>query len=66
MPFPETTTELVASGYKFDNDANCRGCGERIEWWVTPNGKKLPMDVDADGNAEAHWSNCPNAKDFRK
>jgi len=66
MPFPETTGELVKAGYKFDNQANCRGCGAAIEWWITPRGKKMPMDVDADGNAESHWANCPEAKNFRK
>jgi len=66
MPFPETTQELVQQGYKFDNQANCRGCGAAIEWWITPRNKKMPMDVDADGNAESHWANCPAAKEFRK
>jgi len=65
MPFPTTTKELVEAGYRFDNDANCRGCGERIEWWITPRDKKMPMEVDADGNCESHWANCPAAKDFR-
>jgi hypothetical protein len=66
MPFPETTTELVNAGYRFDNGANCRGCGASVEWWITPKGKRMPMDVDADGNCEPHWSTCPNAKEFRK
>jgi len=66
MPFPETTDQLVRAGYKFDNHASCRGCGAAIEWWYTPRGKKMPFDVDEDGNAEAHFANCPNAKDFRK
>jgi hypothetical protein len=66
MPFPETIEALAAAGYKFSNDARCRGCGASVEWWDTPNGKKIPMDVDADGNCEAHWATCPKAKDFRK
>lgn len=59
MPFPTTIEELKAAGYKFEN------CGERIEWWITPRGKKMPMSVDESGNCESHFSNCPNAKDFR-
>lgn len=66
MPFPETTGELIAAGYKFDNDAHCRACGVWIEWWITPKQKKMPMDVDSQGNCEPHWSSCPNASDFRK
>ncbi len=66
MPFPETTDELVKAGYKFDAEAKCRGCGDTIEWWITPRNKKMPMDVDPEGNVESHWSNCPNAKEFRK
>lgn len=65
MPFPTTVEELKAAGYVFSNDANCRGCGSRIEWWTTPKGKKMPMDVDESGNCVSHWSTCPNAKDFR-
>ena len=66
MPFPETTDELVKAGYRFDNGANSRGCGAAIEWWITPRGKKMPLDVDSDGNVESHWANCPEAKNFRK
>jgi len=65
MPFPQTIDELVKAGYVFSNDAACRGCGERIEWWETPKHKKMPMDVDGDGNCVSHWSTCPKAKDFR-
>lgn len=64
MPFPETTAELISAGYKFDNGANCRGCGNRVVHHTR--GKKMPFDVDADGNCEPHWATCPNVKDFRK
>jgi hypothetical protein len=66
MPFPETVSELVAAGYKFLNEAHCTGCGAAIEWYETPNGKKMPMNVDGDGNCESHFSTCPKHKDFRK
>lgn len=64
--FPETIDEMRTAGYIFKNDSTCRGCGARIEWWTTPRGKFIPMDVDADGNCEAHWATCPKAKEFRK
>lgn len=66
MPFPETVTELVAAGYKYESDSHCTGCGAAIEWYRTPKGKMMPMDVDKDGNCEPHWGTCPKAKDFRK
>jgi len=66
MPFPETVDELKTAGYKFDGHSHCRGCGEVIEWWLTPRGKRMPMDVDARGNCESHFSTCPKAANFRK
>lgn len=63
MRFPRTPEEMVARGYQYDNDNVCRGCGADIEWWITPNGKKLPVNV---GTAEPHWSTCPDADRFRK
>jgi|GEM_PF-1921877 len=62
MSFPTTMEELKAQGYKFGGEAQCKGCGEDIEWWTTPRGKKMPCDV---GTATPHWSTCPNAKDFK-
>ncbi len=52
MPIPEKKADLEAMGYVFDNEAKCRGCEAAIEWWITPNGKKMPMSVlplDAQG-----------------
>lgn len=66
MPFPKTLDELIGSGYKFDMDAKCKGCGAAIEWWITPSNRKMPMDVDEKGNVLSHFSTCPNAKDFRR
>lgn len=74
---PETKEELEKAGYVFDNEAHCKGCGAEIEWWITPNGKKMPMSVQEQRVGEGyfrsvigfrripHWSNCPNAKEFR-
>jgi hypothetical protein len=68
MPFPKTLDELKAAGYRFENDANCRGCGDAIEWYTTPNGKKIPMNAMDKGTdaAIAHWSSCTEADSFRK
>lgn len=68
MAFPKTLDEMKASGYKFDNTAECRGCGDPIEWWVTPNNKKIPMNAMDKGSdaAIAHWTTCTEADSFRK
>jgi hypothetical protein len=83
MAIPEKREDLVSMGYVFDNEGNCRGCGAAIEWWITPNGKKMPMsvlelnkqgDIVFEGTLgprtefvrRPHWSDCPNADDFRK
>src|SRR5215469_9584655 len=42
---PTRREDLLAMGYVFDNEATCRGCFSPIEWWITPNGKKMPMSV---------------------
>lgn len=65
MPFPETVEEMKDAGYEFKNEGDCRGCRVRIQWWKTPLGRNIPMDVDEDGNVQSHWASCPKAKDFR-
>lgn len=83
MPIPEKREDLVSAGWVFDNEAKCRGCGAEIEWWILPNGKKMPMRVwtlDEQGQVippgslfrpfrfvrRSHFSDCPNAADFRR
>ena len=67
MLFPKNFGELKAANYHFDNDAVCRGCGDDIEWWITPTGKKIPMNpMTSDSSpAVAHWSTCTEADSFR-
>ena len=68
MAFPRTFDELKAADYKFSNDAICKGCGDDIEWWETPKGKKIPMNLMTAGSspAVAHWSTCSDAASFRR
>jgi hypothetical protein len=42
------------------------GCNRVIEWWVTPHGKRMPMDVTDSGKVETHWATCPKVELFRK
>jgi hypothetical protein len=68
MAFPRTFDEMKLARYIFDNDATCRGCGDAIEWWITPNGKKMPMNPMTSGSSPAvpHWSTCSDAPMFSK
>ena len=78
MALTDKKEDLEAMGYVFDNEAHCRGCGAYIEWWITPRGKKMPMSVKEVRERESpiasikeilripHWTDCPNAGDFRK
>jgi hypothetical protein len=68
MPFPKTWDALKASGYEWRNDSECKGCGEPIMWFKTPNGKNIPMNPMNRGTspAVAHWSTCTEQDSFRK
>lgn len=66
MPFPQTLDELRAAGYRFDSHSHCAGCNAVIEWWITPTGKRMPMDVTEEDEVQAHWASCPKAHQFRK
>lgn len=64
MPFPRTLEELSAGGYLFSNQADCGRCGRRIQWWTTPQGKKMPIEVRGTGDIRSHFGNC-NGKNKR-
>ncbi len=63
MSFPSTEAGLKAEGYQFAGTSLCKGCHARIEWWITPTGKRMPLNPVT---FIAHHATCPNAKDFRK
>lgn len=66
MSFPMTLDELRKAGYRFLEHSHCKACRSVIEWWKTPAGKHMPMDVTDAGVAQAHWATCPRAAQFRK
>jgi hypothetical protein len=78
MPLSEKKEDLIAAGWVYDSDAFCKGCGEPIEFWITPRGKKAPMSVIAVQRdslpfspgkellRRSHFATCANAEDFRK
>lgn len=75
MKFPATSDQLKRAGYEYSNEARCKGpnCGEMIEWWITPNDKKMPLSVRKEGNVlfnsgevrEPHHMSCPDAPSFK-
>jgi hypothetical protein len=62
MAFPTSLDEMRQQGYKFEGDGECKGCGDPIEWWTTPRGKKMPCNH---GTATPHWTTCTEADSFR-
>ena len=66
--FPQTVEAMKEAGYTNKDQGTCKdrpgaaGCGATIDWWLTRNGKHIPMDG---GTATAHFKTCPNAGDFR-
>ena len=68
MPFPKTKVEMAEQGYKpTPGPATCRGCQKPIEFWLTPQGKNIPMDPmpAEDSPATSHFATCPVAHKFR-
>lgn len=63
MAFPKTEAELHEQGYHFKDKALCRGCQAKIEWWMTPAQKFIPLDPDTH---EPHWGSCPAREQFKK
>jgi len=74
MKWPATSNEMRAAGYEYDNDSNCRGCGQFIEWWISPKGTKMPISVlrsphplkSNEETRQPHFIDCSKAKDFRR
>lgn len=73
MPLPDTKEGFEAIGWILDNEARCRYCDEQIEWWITRDGKKIPISVIDEKDTSkafpqpilrtirrAHFSDCPN------
>jgi hypothetical protein len=67
--FPATRAEMLSQGYSLiASSSTCKGCGLAIEWWMTQNGKKIPMNLMASDDATAlpHWINCAAGADFKR
>jgi len=67
MGFPTKAEEMEPAGYKLNGFGTCRGCGEKMEWYISPRGKKIPMNVmpNPSSPAVAHWTTCKESPLFR-
>jgi len=68
MPFLGTLAQMIAEGYRRSSYTKCRGCSRPMEWWLTPNKKRIPMDpMDLpDSPAISHFATCPESSRFKK
>lgn len=68
--FPKTNGEMLMRGYEPSSGSNakCRSCQAPIEFWKTPTGKTIPMNLmpTPETPAIAHWATCKHAAEFRK
>jgi hypothetical protein len=60
LRYPSTRDEMIEWGYKYTRLTNCKKCGGAVEWWVTPNGKRVAMNA---GSVVGHWKTNPGCFD---
>jgi len=63
-PVPKTAESWTARGYLFDRRGECEACGAKVEFWWSPGRLRKLVPLDA-VTLEAHWSSCPNAREFQ-
>lgn len=54
---PGTRAGLEQAGYHKSGASKCKRCGAPIEWYQTPNGKKMPFE-DVETEMLPHFSRC--------
>ena len=66
MKFPATVDELEAAGYVIApaKPKEC-SCGTMLVWWITPNGKWMPISALKDSRLVPHHAVCQRVKEFR-
>lgn len=68
MSFPRTRAEMETAGYSLNEYTRCKGCMRLMEFWNTPDGKRIPMDPmdQPESAATSHFATCPEAHRFRR
>lgn len=65
---PPTWKELEAAGYVWQSRTNCKNCGKEMEWWTSPAGRWIPVELvaEAGGKRMVHTMLCPKADQFQR
>jgi hypothetical protein len=70
MTAPKTRADLERAGYKLENLGTCSSllCKQRIQWVITPAGKRSPYDLmpQAESPAVSHFATCVDQARFRR
>lgn len=65
---PPTWKELEAAGFVWQSRTNCKNCGREMEWWKSPSGRWIPVELvaEAGGARMVHTMLCPKADQFQR
>ena len=68
MSFPKNRAEMLSQGYTPAGRDRCRSCLVTIEFWITPQKRRIPMNAMLDDKSQAvsHWATCPTPERFRR
>lgn len=67
ITFPATREELTHAGYSPSYTRPCKKCGEMLEFWSTPTGSFMPLEMNRmTAKRIPHWQVCPFADEFRR
>jgi len=61
----DSPEKLREAGYHFDGWGQCRApeCRARLHFYVTPKGKRMPMDPET---CQPHWASCKAVQRFKR
>jgi len=65
---PPTWTELEEAGYVWESRTNCKYCGKEIEFWRSPAGRWIPVELapEMGGARMLHTMLCPKIDRFQR
>ncbi len=68
LTIPPTWTELEEAGYVWQSRTTCKACGREMEWWVSPAGRWLALELapEMGGARTLHTLLCPKAGQFQR
>jgi hypothetical protein len=66
--FPTTQAGLVAQGFEHCGYGKCGQCGQMVEWWQRPKGKRpcIPMSVSSTDYFDQESRQLHYAKDCQR